>query len=212
MLKAAGVFAFAMLAFLGSVTSAPAISIFSSGAGDGFGTLTCIGGTGCPAIVPVATIVPDLHWQAPTPPATWVSYNAAHGGTGPADFTDAIFRYSFTLSSAARLSFSVFADDTAGVSLDGSSLLAPTTTLAAHCVNAPISCTPGNAGQFLDILLAAGPHALTFDTIQLGGTGTPFGMLMSGELTATPEPTTILLLGSALTVAGMLSRRRMQKK
>lgn len=212
MLKAAGVFAIVMLALLGSVASAPAVAIFSSGAGDGFGTLSCIGGSGCPAVVPVQTITPDSNWQPPTAPATWVSYNATHGSTGPANNTNAIFQYSFTLASSAVLSFSVFADDTAGVSLDGSSLIAPTTTLGTHCANAPVSCTSGNGGQFLNILLAAGPHALTFDTIQLGGSGTPFGMLMSGELTATPEPATILLLGSALTAAGVFSRRRLQKK
>jgi hypothetical protein len=212
MLKAAGVIALAVLALLGSVTSAPAISIFSSGAGDGFGTLTCIGGTGCPAEVAVATITPDPSWQPPTAPATWVSYNANHGTTGPANDTNAIFQYAFSLSSSAVLSFTVFADDTAGVSLDGTSLIAPTTTLGAHCANAPVGCMPGHGGQFLNILLAAGDHALTFDTIQLGGSGTPFGMLMSGELTATPEPATILLLGSVLTAAGVFSRRRFRKK
>jgi hypothetical protein len=35
---------------------------------------------------------------------------------------------------------------------------------------------------------------------------------MAGELTPVPEPATILLLGSALTAAGMASRRRWQKK
>lgn len=223
MLKTAAIFAIGVVALLGSVTAAPAIAIYSSGAGDGFGTMTCAGGTGCGAADPVFTLVPDPGWQNPAltsqPLSTWVSFNATHGtdGSGPLNNTateTAVFQYAFTLVHSAVLSFTVWADDTAGVLLDGGSLIAPRTEadLGSACVNQPVGCTPGNGAQFLNILLAAGNHSLTFNTFQLGGDNTPFGLLMAGELTPTPEPATILLLGSALTAAGVFSRRRLQKK
>jgi hypothetical protein len=117
-------------------------------------------------------------------------------------------------ATSAVLSFSVWADDTAGVYVDGAEQIAARTAadLGTSCVSVPVGCTPGTGASFLNILLAAGDHALTFRNFQLGGDNTPFGLLVAGELTATPEPATILLLGSALTAVGVFSRRRLQKK
>lgn len=228
MLKGVAVFAIAIVALLGSVTTAPAVAIYTSAAGDGVGTLTCVDGAVSCGIGGIADIAPRPGpWQANNPglsSAVWVSFDANHGVQGPDTVSDGApanqtvtFNYHFTLATAAFLSFSVWADDTAQVILNGLSLILPNTTQDDACANAQVGCEPGE--QFSIAIVApllAGEHDLDLLVHQRvlleNGDGTPFGVMMAGELTPVPEPATILLLGSALTAAGMASRRRWQKK
>ena len=223
MLKTAAVLALAVVAVFGSVTAAPAIAIFSSGAGDGVGTLTCVSG----AVACLSTVVdittPASAWQPNNPGASsgvWVSFDANHGTTGPnvaAPNADpgnqtVTFHYSFSLPSPAKLSFNVFADDTAQVFVDGVSKIAGNGVQDATCAAGAIGCEPGEAGSIADLFLTTGTHNIDFAVYQrvvnADGSGTPFGLLFAGELTPVPEPASILLLGSALTAVGMASKRR----
>lgn len=227
MLKAAAVFTIAIVALLGSVTAAPAIAIYSAAGGDGTSTLTC--GSGLVACGPgIANITsPAGPWQPNNPGgsnAVWVSFDASHGTTGPNVLSpDAntgnqtvTFSYDFTLTTASFLSFSVWADDTAEILLDHTSIFAGNGVQDGACANGPIGCQAGEAASFVNLALASGAHEIDFLVFQRvlldNGAGTPFGLLFAGELTPVPEPGSILLLGSALTAAGMASRRRWSKK
>lgn len=213
MVRAVVAIAIAIVAMLGTAVPAPAIAIYSDAGGDGFGTLTCISG-GCPGVFNI-TAPPIPPWQDPLltsqPSAKWVSIEADDGTAGPANGTTSTFQYAFVLAQKAVLNLSVWADDTSGVTLDGvQNLITPAGGPYPQCAQVPIGCTPGTEGIF-SILLDAGAHTLAFDFSQLGGSGTPYGLMFAGDLAATPEPATILLLGSALAAAGVASRRRFRK-
>jgi hypothetical protein len=169
------------------------------------------------------TSIPGV-WQDNNPggsSAVWVSFNANHGSIGPnVQAPDAAtgnqtvtFSYSFSLATPAQISFQVWADDTAGVLIDGVSQITGNGTQGVNCAAAAIGCTDDNFGV-VSALLAAGNHNIDFAVYQrvviggTGGTGTPFGLLFAGDLTPVPEPASILLLGSALTAVGMASKRR----
>jgi hypothetical protein len=198
----------------GSVVPAPAIAIYSDAAGDGFGTLTCTT-VGCPGVFNI-TSPPIPPWQDPTltsqPSAKWVSVEADDGGfgSGPVDGTTNTFEYAFNAAVKSVLTLSVWADDTSAVLLDGGLLLGAAPGPYPQCAQVPIGCTPGTEGVF-NLIVEAGNHTLAFDFSQLGGSGTPYGLLFAGELTATPEPATILLVGSALAAAGVATRKRFRK-
>jgi len=222
MFKTAAVLALTIVAVLGSFTAAPAIAIFSSGAGDGVGTLTCVSGAvACPSTV-VNITTPNVAWQPNNPGGSsgvWVSFAAGHGSIGPntvAPNADpgnqtVTFNYSFNLATAAQLSLSIWADDTARVLVDGAQQIAGNGVQDTRCAAGPIGCEVGETGTIASLLLSAGAHEIDFAVYQRvvnGGVGTPFGLLFAGDLTPVPEPASILLLGSALTAVGMASKRR----
>jgi hypothetical protein len=171
-------------------------------------------------------ITPHLLWQSNNPvnpgdptdtSAIWISY--AFTGVGDADFQPEMDQTpvvtitdSFT-SGSGFLTLNVWADDTAGVFLDGISLIAPVFDQSI-CSGAPVGCRPQDAGV-LSSALAAGPHTLSFTLYQVG-TGTdnvsnPFGLLYTGTAPAVPEPATLFLAGGALLAIG-LARRRHPKR
>ncbi len=109
------------------------------------------------------------------------------------------------------MTFKVWADDTASVSITGGSLnnlngaLAPNISQDLACANGAIGCEADEFGLFSTGTLT-GLHTLSVTVHQLVESS-PFGTLVEGDLAAVPEPATILLLGSALAAAGVASRR-----
>jgi hypothetical protein len=217
MMKAAGVFAFVAALVFGVVAEAPAVA-FNSIAGIG----SCAAGAGGGGFV---AITPDPNWQPNNPGASsavWVSFRdtGAGGGVVAPDVTPPLTHANateiFTVNIPAGfslLTLTVWADDTAGLSLNGGATyltpgggaLAPNPTQGAHCAATALSCFPGG-GALFSIPLGGLAQTLEFDVFQRAGG--PFGLLYAGDLTPVPEPATMLLLGSALTGVGFLSRRR----
>lgn len=229
MLKLASALSFAGLLLVATVTPAAAISIFST-SHTANSALTCINGvTSCGGNADNVFIVnpplPAPPWT-PTSPfnssAQWISYDptTSQDKFGPANTTslaspNVTIRYDLgIISTPTVLTLHVWADDTAGVSLNNGigTIFAPDPLATyAACASSGITCSGG--GTLISLLLPANAqdYHLDFDLFQRGGDGTPFGLMFDGELGAVPEPTTILLLGSALTAAGVASRRRWWK-
>lgn len=228
MMKAVGVLAFAAMMLVAAVTEAPAVA-FNSAGGQGSCTgtatsplpTTCAGGW--------VAIAPDPAWQGNNPggsSAVWVSYTPGTGSGGvvvtpnvvpPLTPVNATTTFTIGIPAGfAVLNLLVWADDTAGVRLDGGGYLpsttpgasAPNPTQGVNCAAGGLTCTAGGGAAF-SILLGGTAHDLHFDVFQRGQDA--FGLLYTGDLQAVPEPATMLLVGSVLAGVGYISRRRLQR-
>jgi len=216
MLKAAAVFTFAAVLILSGVTGALATSIVSDTSWTWIpctNITTCGGAPTAAVAVTTTTIIPP--WHNPTT-GTWISslasgFSSITGGT--------VQQFSKTIDfgvGGSLLTLKVWADDTAAVLIDGVALSllnggsAPNLVADTACAAGTLGCEDTEFGQFSASL--TGSHELQVRVLQLDGfSGTPFGTLVEGDLAAVPEPATILLLGSALATAGVVSRRRFRK-
>ena len=218
---------FAMLA--GIVFSHPALSapIVS-----GDGTESCqLGAALGDGSCQIVTITPHPLWQ-PAGVAQWISYaDTGYGGQSLAPNHGHTPLFSvfeqITVPGPAVLTLDVWADDTAGVSLDGSSL-APLSGLAPNfsqhiCAEGSLGCEPKENARFTAVL-TAGQHQLEFEVYQVGSgittLGNPFGLLYSGAVTpgtsigvaetpvqaAVPVPPSLLLLTGAIAGYALLGR------
>jgi hypothetical protein len=221
MLKVASLVVTGLVALLASVSPASAIAIYSNANGDGtVNTLLCGGGP-CvnidPRPSPWAPVVGDpstsdgRQWVSDSQTGTFSS-----GVLDAPDLNTPSLVYTYTISGLTvptLLDLSIWADDTARVSIDGTEIIAPSAGPYPTCSTTAIGCQVGTEGTISAFLLTAGSdHTITFDVFQAGGDNTPFGLMFDGELTPIPEPATILLLGSALAAAGIASRRRLAQK
>ncbi len=154
--------------------------------------------------------------------AVWISFDRTGWGdpvfVGYGGETAVFSVYDSFVSGAGMLTLKVWADDTAGVYLDGNLIKAPLFTQSI-CSGAPIGCRPEDAGIF-NLPISAGPHTLTFDVYQTGNggdsTSNPIGLLFTGtapgaDIHPTPEPVSFVLIGSGLIATGILRRRRAKK-
>lgn len=155
-------------------------------------------------------ITPVSAW-ATAPPAAWVSFaDTGLGGSPPANGTVVTFTQPFSLPGPINTgSVTVWADDTAAVFLDGGLVFAANFPTDGVCAAGPIGCEPGEGGVISLDGLAAGPHALTFEVFQLHGDG--YGLLYKGAVNSVPEPSTLLLLGSALAWAMVRTRKTLTR-
>jgi hypothetical protein len=228
MAKVAGVFAFAVAMLLVGITEVPAVS-FNSGAG--IGTCAAGGGGGGGACAGgFVAITPDPAWQPNNTGASagafWVSFaNTGLGGsvvspnvTPPLVHANATELFTVHIPAGFQsLSLLVWADDTAGVSRNGGATYlasdtagasAPNPTQGVNCAAGGLTCIPGGGAHFT-IPLGGLAADLEFDVFQRGAGA--FGLMYAGELTAVPEPATMLLVGSVLAAAGFVSGKRIHK-
>ena len=112
--------------------------------------------------------------------------------------------FTFT-SSSGNLSGSVVWDK---VITDGQAILSGTLTISSSTLSGALGPGAVNSQVNIDITTVKGPDLST--TIFNASPGTTEGLaLSSGEVAATPEPSSMLLFGSGLLMAGGILRRRL---
>ena len=220
-LLAAASYASADTLTLGSycVTNTPC-----SGAGSNNNTATVFAGFTASEIVPSGTAVPttgisntfnvtsNSPWHAAVPGSQWISYDPGTGCCGgPTTAPNGFYSYysAFTLTNAAGDTGSLFvlADDTTDVYLNGNKLDPEATGPNGNCEVATPDCTQLTLISLTG--LRTGLNILEFDVNQTNLSAT--GLDFAGSIVPTPEPSTLLMLGTGLIGSAGALFRRMSK-
>jgi hypothetical protein len=141
-------------------------------------------------------------WTAAIAGTSWVSNDPNAGPNGSVVDPNDFYYYETTFSAVggARTyngSISVMADDTAEVLLNGV-VIVPFGSIGAdnHCSAGQPACTIVDTVSLTGITLLAGTNTLEIINAQTGLSAA--GVDMSANLTQTPEPSSLLLMGSGL--------------
>ena len=141
-------------------------------------------------------------WAAAITGSSWVSNNPNAGPNGSYVDPNGFYYYQTTFSAVGGAmtyngSISVMADDTAEVLLNGV-MIVPFGSIGAdnHCSVGTPNCTVVDTISLAGITLNAGTNTLEIINAQTGLSAA--GIDFSANLTQTPEPSSLLLMGSGL--------------
>lgn len=133
------------------------------------------------------------NWGQTLPGSSWISFRSGtqDDGNGPKKGTIAHFTESVNFDgNPTGGSITVLADDTAGVSVNGTLIASPNTEgpFANRCAESGINCTTSTTIQIPEGLLHAGSNAIKFDLYQRergeqGHDKAPYGLDFIGSIT-----------------------------
>jgi hypothetical protein len=156
-------------------------------------------------------------WAPAIGASSWIGYNSLAGPNEPIADNPPTGYYTFTSTFNAVGGtyagiFDVLADDTAEVIIDGTAVIPlPTLPADSHCDSVQPNCLTYTPTSTL-FTLNPGSNTITLVVQQAGiqAYTDPSGVDFTASLsTATPEPNSLVLLGTGLvSSAGMLFRRR----
>lgn len=190
--------------------SAPTASAALINSGPASGVCTLFGGGGCT----LQAIIPHPLWQTNNPggsAAVWVSHtNSGYGSPAILNSANYVMQVRETINVSpinhVILALKVWADDTAGVFLNGNQIFPPNFSQNI-CANGPIGCQANEPGVFNLLLLAGSVNTIDFQVYQKGSD--TFGLLYAGSTKEAPEPSVLALIAMALlSMFGMTWMRR----
>jgi hypothetical protein len=162
-------------------------------------------------------IVGNSAWAGPLAGSSWISY-ADTGNTSDPGFvvvpngTAVTFSQTFNLSgTVTSATLNVLADDTTSVWINGTEIASANLGGSyPTCSSLPIGCLTGTEGIFntaqLSPYLVDGANTISFIVYQEAGSS--YGLDYSGAI-ATPEPGSLMMLGSGLFGLAAIGRRKL---
>ncbi len=153
-------------------------------------------------------------WASALAGSNWVSFANTGNPSTPgfvvlANGANAVFSQTFNLSGTiTSATISVLADDTSSLVVNGTTVYAAALGGSyPTCSSVKIGCLTTTEGTFnIAPYLVDGSNTISFDVYQENGSS--YGLDYAGQVTTTPEPGVLMMLGSGLFGLGLLKRRK----